>query len=53
MIECENYEEEVAAFRTYLAQVGCESEVSDTPERIALDVPPTVKHVVVEQLLDP
>ena len=47
-----NRAEDVAPFRSLLRQMGCESEGSDIPELIAVDVPPTVKYEEVKKLLD-
>lgn len=47
-----NREEDVAPFRALLRQMGCESEGSDMPELIAVDIPPAVKYEEVKKLLD-
>ena len=35
-----------------LGRMGCESELSDIPELVAVDIPPTVKYEEVKSLLD-
>ena len=45
-------EGDVPSFRAQLSQMGCESEGSDVPELIAVDIPPTVKYEEAKKLLD-
>ena len=44
--------EDAPPFRARLDQMGCESEGSDIPELVAVDVPPEVKYEEVKKLLD-
>jgi hypothetical protein len=46
------HQEDVPLFRAQLDQMGCESEGSDMPELIAVDIPPSVKYEGVKKLLD-
>jgi len=42
----------VPAMRSRLREMGCESELSDIPRLVAVDVPPSVDYLSLKRLLD-
>lgn len=47
-----NKEEHIASVRQMLRDLGCESEQSDRPRLVAVDVPPSVSYECVRAVLD-
>lgn len=44
--------EEVSGVREYLKNLGCESEISDLPILVAVDIPPSVAYNNIKTYLD-